>query len=499
MSFLREKYISEGPANGGDGGTGGNVYIQAVAEEKSLHKIARQLTVRADKGSNGMGKSRGGQRGEDVVLQVPVGTVVTELARWDPVREAMREYDEAEREERNAEEQARREGGGQEGFGADAEHEEELGKGRVIEGDQRGKWRRDRWILQPSSLPSEYATADFPALPRPRRSNIAANQPPAPITLDLSSPTPNPILLAAGAMGGLGNPHFATKSLMRPKYATKGDTGMRVKLQLELKLLADLGFVGLPNAGKSTLLRALSNSRARVGNWAFTTLTPNIGTVVLDDSRGRAKFDIRDSGGQRRTAITIADIPGLVPEAHQDRGLGLDFLRHVERAKVLAFVVDLGAGDAVEALKGLWRELDMYESLREQEQHERSQDRLVDWKALSPVDEDHASDAALASEKGAVMWRATGEGLAPIIRLQPISEKPWFVVATKADLEDTQDNFQNLQQYLSEVSAGTLEHPAAAPRTTRWKGSPRAIPVSAIHGHGVDRIVEQTAQLLAEK
>jgi GTP-binding protein len=84
-------------------------------------------------------------------------------------------------------------------------------------------------------------------------------------------------------MGGLGNPHFVTKSITRPKYGTKGDEGMKVEIQLELKLLADVGLVGLPNAGKSTLLRAITNSRARIGNWAFTTLQPNIGTVVLDN------------------------------------------------------------------------------------------------------------------------------------------------------------------------------------------------------------------------
>jgi len=513
VSFLREKYISAGPANGGDGGTGGNVYIQAVREEKSLHKIARRVVVKAERGKNGMGKSKGGQRGEDVVIEVPVGTVITELGRWDAVAEEERDHNEvseeqnwARRDQENELRPKKNRRRQEEEEELDEEQAEEApssqpgkkGK-RIIEGDQRGKWRRDKWLMTPDAMPSDYATADFPALPRPRRSNIASTQPPAPITLDLSAPTPIPVLIAAGAMGGLGNPHFATKSITRPKFATKGDQGMRLKLELELKLLADLGFVGLPNAGKSTLLRALSNSRARVGSWAFTTLTPNIGTVVLDDHKGRAKLDARDADGQRRTNFTIADIPGLVPDAHQDRGLGLDFLRHIERARVLAFVVDLGAGDAVESVRGLWRELDMYEKLREREQHERSQ---VNWTSVGSTAPAAAHDdrAVAADVDQPVIWRSTGEGalIRPEIRLQPISEKPWFVVATKADLDGSQANFASLTAWVRGVETGEEAHPAGETRKHRWTGSLAAVPVSAINGHGVEQIVRWTAEVLAK-
>jgi GTP-binding protein len=133
-------------------------------------------------------------------------------------------------------------------------------------------------------------------------------------------------------MGGLGNPHFVTKSITRPKYGTKGDGGMKVEIQLELKLLADVGLVGLPNAGKSTLLRAVTNSRTRIGNWAFTTLQLNIGTVVLDNHKGRPLVPTSESksGAPRRTNFTIADTPSLIEDAHLDRSLGLGFLRHIE-------------------------------------------------------------------------------------------------------------------------------------------------------------------------
>src|SRR5436190_11672803 len=178
-------------------------------------------------------------------------------------------------------------------------------------------------------------------------------QPRAPIHLDISVHMDQPMLLAAGALGGLGNPHFVSRTNGRPKFATKGEGGLKLDLELELKLLADVGLVGLPNAGKSTLLRSITNSRARVGNWAFTTLSPNIGTVVTDSHSGRPLVQSA-SGRAPRSNFTIADIPGLIEGAHLDKGLGLGFLRHVERARILAFVIDLSAGDAVQVLKGLW-------------------------------------------------------------------------------------------------------------------------------------------------
>jgi GTP-binding protein len=267
ISFVREKYIENGPPNGGDGGTGGSIYIQAKQGETSLHKLARRGIIKAGRGKNGQGKAQGGTRGEDILITVPVGTIVREVWRHDPI---------AEQEVADMRAKA---------MGADAVFDDQPG---VV--DNTRKWRRDRWLLFPGAMPQSFTSADFPPLPRPRRSNIAMAQPPAPIRLDLDTPMETPQLLAAGSMGGLGNPHFVTKSITRPKYGTKGDEGMKLEIQLELKLLADVGLVGLPNAGKSTLLRAITNSRARIGNWAFTTLQPNIGTVVLDNHKGRPWF-----------------------------------------------------------------------------------------------------------------------------------------------------------------------------------------------------------------
>jgi GTP-binding protein len=460
VSFLREKYISAGPPNGGDGGSGGNVYVQAIHGETSLHKLARRGALKAGRGKNGRGKSKGGERGEDLLLQVPVGTVVKEVSRFDPV---------AEEEER-----ARL----------------EKGKRDATEGDTVGTWRRDKWILHPASVPADFATTEFPTLQRGRRSNLAVLQPPSPIHLDLSSPTHQPVLLAAGAIGGLGNSRFVSNSTPYPKFATRGKEGMRITLQLELKLLADVGLVGLPNAGKSTLLRAITNSRARVGNWAFTTLQPNIGTVVLDNHRGRpvvAAMDDKDGGPGIN--FTIADIPGLIEGAHKDRGLGLGFLRHIERARALAFVVDLGSGDATEALKALWRELGEYDKIRKAVEADRDE-VTIQWSPFSSV-QSPLNNNSETIDIGGPQSRSPGIPLKPMT--ESIASKPWFVVATKADLPDTQGNFTDLRQYLRAVAEGAEPHPSG--EQNGWKKKLESIPVSAIRGEGVDKIIEWTVGL----
>ncbi|KAI4116134.1 MAG: hypothetical protein LQ345_003394 [Seirophora villosa] len=457
ISFLREKFIAEGPANGGDGGSGGNIYIQAIRGETSLHKLARRGIVKAARGRNGQGKGKGGPRGEDVLIQVPVGTVVREISRRDPA----------------------------------AEEEEQASTDSAAEDEVRGQWRRDKWILYPSSVPSDYAQTEFPRLRRSQR----LVQLPAPIHLDLSQPMERPMLLASGAIGGLGNPHFVSKTNPRPKFATKGDPGMTVTVELELKLLADVGFVGLPNAGKSTLLRAMSRSRARVGSWEFTTLQPNIGTVVLDNHQGRPQLSASRATGEPRTQFSIADIPGLITDAHKDRGLGHGFLRHVERAQVLAFVVDLGAGDAIEALKGLWHELAAFEALRDREVNVQSESRMIDWKAFgSTAPSVSAHEAAMAKNGAGLMINSSTTQRLPELTLKPISTKPWFVVATKADLDGAQENFARLQSYLDAIMSRDEDHPSGLKNS--WHGRLAALPVSAIRGEGVDRIPEWTVSLL---
>ncbi|KAF6823790.1 obg family GTPase CgtA [Colletotrichum musicola] len=501
ISFMRDAYLPDGPPNGGDGGHGGNIYIQAVHGETSLHKLARKRFVRAGRGKHGQGSAKGGQRGEDVIITVPIGTVVRELSREDPVAEDLM-LQRALKAQRKAEKRAKR------------EREEELARRRLEEGEEEGEWaeeeerkakkpeveeepedpERHKWLLYPGLSKTDLKTISLPTAPRRQR---IYHQPPGPIQLDLSRPTPNPILLATGGIGGLGNPHFVSREYPRPIFATKGERAVTMEIELELRLLADVGLVGLPNAGKSTLLRALTNSRTRVGNWAFTTLQPNIGTVVLDNYKGRpviksykrypAAGSALSGGGEevqveQRTRFTVADIPGLIEGAHLDRGLGIAFLRHVERAGVLAFVVDLSAGPAVKALNALWKEVGLYAQMREEEERDREVDARIDWDPTSS-----AEGTLVYSDAPPTPTEPTG--------LQ-IAAKPWFVVATKADLPETQENFKELKEYLEQINEGAMPHPSGVEGA--WTKKCTVIPVSAINGQGVERIVYWTVGLLDE-
>jgi GTPase len=498
ISFLREAYLAEGPPNGGDGGHGGNVYIQAAHGETSLHKLARKRFVRAGRGKHGQGSAKGGTRGEDIIITVPVGTVVRELEREDPVLDEemdMRLWRAQQKQKRMEErmaalERKRRQDENEEAY--EEEEEEEQVEEDEEEGDQDPE--RRKWLLYPGLSKTDIKQTVFPRLPKRTR---LLKQPPPTIHLDLSRPTPKPILLATGGIGGLGNPHFTSRAHPRPMFATKGEEAVTMKIELELKLLADVGLVGLPNAGKSTLLRAITNSRTRVGNWAFTTLQPNIGTVVLDKYSGRpviksyrrypAQLGLPEAvDTEPRTRFTIADIPGLIEGAHLDRGLGIAFLRHVERAGVLAFVIDLSAGNAVKALDSLWREVGLYAQMRDEEEADRAIESRIDWDVASDMD----GPMNLSPE-----FENDQEDFSSKPGLQ-IAGKPWFVVATKADLPETQENFKELKQYLDSVTKGEKPHPSGV--ADAWTKDCAVIPVSAINGQGVDRIVHWTVGLLDE-
>ncbi|KAJ6156184.1 hypothetical protein N7497_005069 [Penicillium chrysogenum] len=479
VAYLREKYVEEGPPNGGDGGSGGGIYIQTVEGLTSLHKLARRGIIRASRGRNGQGKSKGGKRGEDVLLQVPVGTVVREVSRYDPVEEEWARIKAAEEASYLSKEE-------KEVWGNPDDPEVEREEGfEETEEAEFNPIRHDRWVLHPAAKPSDFLMVQFPKS-HPRRQNIAAMEPKSPIWLDLSKPMDKPMLLAAGGIGGLGNPHFATRTMGRPKFASRGEGGMMLELDFELKLLADVGLVGKPNAGKSTLLRSLTNSRTRIGNWEFTTLSPSIGTVITDDMKGRPLVESK----ARRTHFTIADIPGLVEGAHLDRGLGLGFLRHIDRAGILAFVVDLSRGDPVQELQKLWHELGEYERMRDADPDSTEEDDLIEW---NPFDE-NADRQQILGREPAPISNTKRDGSLPPLAMTPLHLKPWFVVATKADLENTQDQFQSLQKYLSGVQDGSIEHPSGHERA--WKERVCVVPVSAKRGEGVSRIPKLVMELL---
>ncbi len=249
VSFRREKYVPRGGPNGGDGGRGGHVIFKATDELNTLIDLRYHRENRAQRGQHGMGKNMHGRNGEDLVIPVPVGTLIK-----------------------------------------DAETQE--------------------------------------------------------ILSDLDKNDMEVIIVKAGR-GGLGNSHFATSVRQAPRYAQPGEEGEERWLVLELKLLADIGLIGLPNAGKSTLISTLTSAKPKIAEYPFTTLRPVLGVVKREDFK----------------SFVIADIPGLIEGAHKGAGLGFQFLRHVERTTRLLHLVDIsemGEGDPVENYEKINRELELY-------------------------------------------------------------------------------------------------------------------------------------------
>jgi GTP-binding protein len=232
VSFRREKYIPKGGPDGGDAGNGGSVRFVADPSKSTLMDFAGKHHWKAPRGEDGRGKKMAGHNGEDLVIPVPLGTLI---------------FDEE--------------------------------NGMILLAD--------------------------------------LNEPGREVTI------------ARGGRGGLGNWNFRSATNQTPRYAEAGTLGQERHLKLELKLIADVGLVGMPNAGKSTLLSVISAARPKIAPYPFTTLNPELGIAVLS--------------GDRR--IVVADIPGLIEGAHHGAGLGHDFLRHIERTKIIVHLLDLHPPD----------------------------------------------------------------------------------------------------------------------------------------------------------
>lgn len=249
LSFRREKFIPFGGPDGGDGGDGGSVYLQAIEGINTLVDFRYQRIFRAQNGEYGMGQQRSGKSGEDLIIAVPIGTMIY-----------------------------------------DADTEELIGD-LIIAGQT--------------------------------------------------------ICVAQGGRRGLGNVHFKSSVNRTPRKITKGTPGETRELRLELKLLADVGLLGLPNAGKSTFIRAVSQAKPKVADYPFTTLYPNLGVVRMDAQR----------------SFVVADIPGLIEGAAEGAGLGIQFLKHLARTRVLLHLVDIApfdGSDPVESIKAIAKELKKY-------------------------------------------------------------------------------------------------------------------------------------------
>ncbi|MCX7919201.1 MAG: GTPase ObgE [bacterium] len=254
VSFRREKSVPKGGPDGGDGGCGGSVYIQADSRIKTLIDLYHHPHIFAGNGEHGEGSKRTGKNGKDIIISVPVGTVVKEI---DPVDDSI---------------------------------------------------VKQQWDLIKEK---------------------------------------EPILLARGGRGGKGNAWFATATHQTPRFAQPGEPGEEKKFILELKLIADVGLVGCPNAGKSTLLSRISAAKPKIADYPFTTKEPILGQVKIEFGK----------------SFVIADIPGLIEGAHAGRGLGHEFLRHIERTKVLIHLVDVeppDGSDPFENFMAINQELSLY-------------------------------------------------------------------------------------------------------------------------------------------
>ena len=246
VHFLRAKYVPRGGPDGGDGGDGGHVILRGNNNLWTLLHLRYTRHVAAESGGPGRGQGKSGAKGNDIVLEVPLGT----LARDAETGEVMAEV---------------------------TEHDQE-------------------------------------------------------------------IVLLKGGRGGQGNLHFKTSTNQTPRYAQPGEDEQEAAVIMELKILADVGLVGFPNAGKSTLLSVVSAAKPEIADYPFTTLVPNLGMVPYYDNK----------------SFVMADIPGIIEGAHEGRGLGHRFLRHIERNSLLLFMVPVDADDIKKEYEILLRELQLY-------------------------------------------------------------------------------------------------------------------------------------------
>ena len=282
-SFRQEKFVDRGGPDGGDGGNGGSVVLVASRNQNTLAKFRFQKTLKASDGEPGFKQKMHGKSGTDLLVPVPVGTVVL-----------------------------------------------------TEDGIELADLQADGQEFE----------------------------------------------VAAGGKGGFGNAHFVSSVRQAPKVAERGEKGEKLQAVFELRMIADVGLVGLPNAGKSTLLSVISNAKPEIANYPFTTLTPNLGVVDVDAS----------------SSLLFADIPGLIEGASQGKGLGDEFLRHVERTKVLIHLIDAYQDDIAVAYTTIQNELRDYKTDLTQKPQvvvltkieglddEIVKDRLSDLQSLVPAE-----------------------------------------------------------------------------------------------------------------
>ena len=289
VAFQREKYRPKGGPSGGNGGHGGDVILEADHDLNNLIAQYYQPRLIAQEGHAGMGKGMDGHAGKDLVVKVPCGTLVWRL---QPADASLKE---------------------------EAQEDSPLQTRFSTSSSRRPLLRAGS---HGSALEFDLAAGE----PEPVSSPVV--RPKGELTADLTIHGQR-FTLCKGGRGGLGNRNFATASRQAPRFAQPGEPGEEGNFLFELRIIADVGVVGYPNAGKSTLLTAVSRARPKIAPYAFTTLHPQIGIVEYADF----------------FRLTVCDVPGLIAGAHRNLGLGHEFLRHIERCKILVLLLDMAATD----------------------------------------------------------------------------------------------------------------------------------------------------------
>jgi len=307
VAFHREAYITKGGPSGGNGGRGGNVTLQADHDLNNL--IAQYYVPRliAQDGEAGMGKGMDGHAGKDLLIKVPCGTLVWKLPSTTPSEQSEPDDEEAE-----------------------------------VDSPKLGTQKREviRHSGTERALEIDLSQGESKSTKPPVEEGRV-------LVADLTE-NGQQFLLCKGGRGGLGNRNFATSRRQTPRFAQPGEPGTEGDYLLELRLIAEVGLVGYPNAGKSTLLTAISHARPKIAAYPFTTLTPQVGIVEYKDYH----------------RLTVCDVPGLIEGASNNVGLGHAFLRHIERCKVLVLLLDMAGTDGRQPwddYKQLLTELELYD------------------------------------------------------------------------------------------------------------------------------------------